>query len=57
MYMKCNNELRDDVECNGDESTVKTRRYDENADESFTNTQYVHVDLCDTCVEEGKIDV
>lgn len=55
--MKCNNELRDDVECNGKEETVKKRRYDENAGESFTNSEYVHINLCETCVEEGKYNL
>lgn len=56
-YMKCNNEIREDVECNGDKSTVKQRRYDENAGESFTSCEYVYVDLCQSCVDEGKFDI
>lgn len=55
--MKCNNELRDDVECNGDEDTVKMRRYDENANESFTSVGFVYVNLCQDCVEKGKYDM
>lgn len=55
--MKCNNEHRDDVECNGDESTVKQHRYDKNADESFTNADYMHIYLCQDCVDKGKFDI
>jgi hypothetical protein len=55
--MKCNNELRDDVECNGNEETVKTLRYKENANESFTSPEYVYVDLCQDCKDKGKINI